>query len=75
MINYAYAADTVKVNTDIWHAIMSANIVVQASLFTLVIMSFATWAIIIMKKSQFDRVKEANNSFIDEFWKASCSTL
>lgn len=71
MINYVYAADKVQVNTDFWHAILSANIVVQLSLLILVAMSVATWAIILSKKTHFDRIKEANSSFLDEFWKAS----
>jgi biopolymer transport protein TolQ len=71
MINYVYAADKVQVNTDMWHAILSANIIVQASLLTLVVMSITTWAIVFMKRSHFNRIKEANAVFLDEFWKAS----
>lgn len=71
MINYVHAAEKIQVNTDMWHAIWSANIVVQLSLLTLVVMSLATWAIIFAKKKQFDHIREANGTFLDEFWKAN----
>ena len=75
MINIAYAASEqaqqVQVDTGIWHAISSANIIVQLSLLTLVIMSVVTWAIIIAKRKQFRKVREINEPFLDEFWRAN----
>tara|TARA_Y100000817_G_scaffold312101_1_gene305380 strand:- start:1021 stop:1752 length:732 start_codon:yes stop_codon:yes gene_type:complete len=70
MIEIAYAAETAKVDTGMWHAISSANIIVQLSLLTLVVMSVVTWAIIAQKRKQFRKVRQANEPFLDEFWRA-----
>lgn len=71
MINYVHAAETVKVDTGMWHAITSANIVVQLCLLTLIIMSVVTWAIILTKKKQFKAAEGADKPFLDAFWKAN----
>ncbi len=71
--NYAHAANenlSVGINTGAWHAITSANIVVQLTLLILVIMSIASWAIIFSKWKQLKSVGEANRPFEDSFWKA-----
>lgn len=71
-MNYAWAADQVSVgvNTGAWHAITSANIVVQLTLLILVVMSVVSWAIIISKKKQFDVIDKADEPFETAFWKA-----
>ncbi len=74
MISVAFAQQTsvaVGVNTGAWHAISSANIVVQLTLLLLAILSIASWAIILTKRKQFQAVEEANQPFIDAFWKAN----
>ena len=61
----------VGVNTGAWHAISSANIVVQLTLLLLVSMSVMSWAIILTKKRQLKEAAAANQPFIDAFWKAN----
>jgi biopolymer transport protein TolQ len=72
-MNYAWAADQVAVGVNLgaWHAITSANFVVQLVLLVLVGMSVVCWAIIIGKRKQFKAVNDANAPFEDKFWKAS----
>jgi biopolymer transport protein TolQ len=72
-MNYAWAAEQVAVGVNLgaWHAITSANFVVQLVLLSLVAMSVACWAIIIGKRKQFKAMTEANKPFEDAFWKAS----
>jgi biopolymer transport protein TolQ len=60
----------VGVNTGAWHAITSANIVVQLVLLSLVVMSVICWAIIISKRRQINAIQQANRPFEDAFWKA-----
>lgn len=61
----------VAVNTGAWHAIASANIIVQLVLLSLVAMSVVCWAIIIGKRRQFKALASANRPFEDAFWKAN----
>jgi len=61
----------VAVNMGIWHSIFSASIVVQLTLLSLVIMSLYCWAIILQKRRQFALLEEADNDFLDLFWKAN----
>lgn len=69
---YAQSEDVaVAVNTGAWHAITSANIVVQFTLLILVMMSVISWAIMIKKRSQFREAQEADEAFEEAFWKAS----
>lgn len=66
-------ADTVQVstNTSAWHAIASANFVVQLVLLSLIIMSVVSWAIMVQKQRQFTSVETANVPFEEKFWKAN----
>jgi biopolymer transport protein TolQ len=59
------------VNTGTWHAIFSASAVVQFTLLLLVIMSVVCWAIIFQKKKQFVELENADDEFLDVFWKAN----
>ncbi len=59
------------INTGAWHAITSAGAVVQLTLLILIIMSVLCWAIIFQKKKQFKTVEEADEDFLDVFWKAN----
>jgi len=61
----------VAVNTGAWHAITSANLVVQLVLLSLVALSVMCWAIIISKRRQFRAINMANRPFEDAFWKAN----
>lgn len=72
-MNYAWAAEQVAVGVNLgaWHAITSANFVVQLVLLSLVAMSVICWAIIIGKRKQFKAMTDANKPFEDAFWKAS----
>jgi biopolymer transport protein TolQ len=60
-----------SVNTSIWHAIFSASLVVQLTIIVLVIMSLYCWAIILQKRSQFKLIENADNDFLELFWKAN----
>lgn len=75
MINFidiAHAEEVaVSVNTGAWHAITSANIVVQLTLLILVAMSVFSWAIIVSKRKQFQKTRQADVPFEDSFWKAN----
>ncbi len=71
MIELAHAAETIQIKTGAWHAIASANIIVQLSLLILAIMTIGTWAIIISKKNQLESFKEDNETFLNDFWKAN----
>ena len=59
-----------SVNTNAWDAILSASPVVQLTLLCLVGLSIACWSIIFAKKKQFRKLKQANDSFSNLFWKA-----
>ena len=61
----------VAVNTGAWHAITSANIVVQRVLLILTGLSVVCWAIIINKRRQLKALATANRPFEDAFWKAN----
>lgn len=52
-------------------AISAASWPVQITFFILVLMSVASWAIILTKKKSLDRVKSANAAFLDLFWRAN----
>ncbi len=62
---------SVAVQTGIWDAVISASLIVQFTLFILVALSVVCWAIIIIKKQQFNQLKKANSEFLDFFWKAN----
>ncbi len=65
------AVNAVAVNTGAWHAISSANIVVQFTLLVLAGLSIVSWAIIFHKIRYFKALQMANLPFEDSFWKAS----
>lgn len=75
MINFAWAntneSISMAVDVSAWHAISSANIVVQLTLLLLVIMSVVSWAIMFAKRKQFQEAANANEPFEDAFWKAN----
>lgn len=73
-MEYAWAASdkiAVGVNVGAWHAITSANIVVQLVLLALITLSVVCWAIIISKRRQLNLAEAANRPFEDAFWKAA----
>lgn len=59
------------VNTGVFHAILSAGIIVQFTLLLLVGASILSWAIIIDKRKQFIQAINTNTPFLDAFWKAT----
>lgn len=73
-MNFAHAATEstaqVTVNTNAWHAILTASPIVQITLLILVIMSVVSWAIIFSKKRAFAKLEQQDKSFLDEFWSA-----
>lgn len=68
----AWAADSIEVGVNVgaWHAIASANFVVQLVLLSLVIMSVLCWAVIISKRKQVRLLTSANHDFEETFWRA-----
>ena len=74
-MNYAWAApvqtSSVSVNTNAWEAIFSASPVVQITLLILVCLSVFCWAVGFAKYAQLRRLKNANEPFLNRFWKAS----
>lgn len=75
LFEFAWAAKTesvtVAANTNAWHAISSASVVVQFVLITLILMSIVSWAIMVQKRRQFRLADQANAPFEEQFWKAS----
>ncbi len=71
------SADSVQVgvNTGAWHAVTSANLVVQLTLLLLVFMSVMSWAIIFRKRKEFLRADENNLPFEETFWKSQSLDL
>lgn len=63
--------NNVTVNVGVWHAISSANIIVQLVLLSLVFLSVACWAIIFSKRKHLRELQNANRPFEDAFWKAN----
>ena len=59
----------INVNTDAFHAVLSASPVVQFTLICLVSMSIFSWAIMLQKRSQFETTEQANEPFEERFWK------
>lgn len=59
----------VNVNTDAFHAILSASPVVQLALLLLISMSVVSWAIMLQKRQQFETTEQANGPFEEKFWK------
>lgn len=73
--NLAWAApvqkSAVSVNTNAWDAILSASPVVQLTLLILVGLSVFCWAVGFAKAQQLRRLRVANDSFLERFWKTS----
>ena len=71
-MNYAFAADALKVgvNVSAWDAILSASLIVQATLIILLFMSVVSWAIIFTKRSSLNSVSDLDNEFEEAFWRA-----
>jgi len=61
---------TITVDTSIWNAISQAGIIVQITLFLLVLMSVISWAIILAKSYQLKNQKAGNLRFLNRFNKA-----
>lgn len=60
-----------KVNLSAWDAILQASIIVQLTLLILVGLSIFCWAVGFIKFKQFNHVQEANQRFLNIFWKAT----
>lgn len=60
-----------KVNTSAWDAILQASFLVQLTLIILVGLSVVCWAVAFLKFKQFSSLTEANERFVEAFWKAS----
>lgn len=60
----------VQVNTSTIDAILSASPIVQMTLLCLLLMSVASWAIIVNKKKLFSKTLDADSRFEDIFWRA-----
>jgi biopolymer transport protein TolQ len=71
---FAQAAKDSKVNVAVnmnpLDAIFAASIVVQVTLLILVGMSIVCWAVFLAKRKQLAESTEANEPFLDEFWRA-----
>lgn len=65
------AAPKVAVKTGILDGVMGAGPVVQGLLLLMLSLSVVSWAIIITKRRQLKLMYEANESFVDAFWKAT----
>lgn len=74
-MNYAYAASVqttaVSVNTNALDAIFQASPVVQLTLLVLIGLSVVCWATGFSKYKQFKELSEANDLFLNRFWKAT----
>ncbi len=60
----------VVVDTSIWSSILEASILVQLTLLFLVLLSIASWAVILSKYYQFKVLAEANSRFLSRYQKA-----
>lgn len=64
------AAPKIAVKTGILDGVMGAGPVVQALLLLMLSLSVVSWAIIITKRRQLKLMYEANETFVDAFWKS-----
>ena len=67
---YAQTNSEVAVNTNAFHAILSASPVVQLTLLILIGLSVLSWSIFFKKKKQISDQLSANRAFLKYFWKA-----
>lgn len=65
------AAPKIAVKTGILDGVMGAGPVVQGLLLLMLSLSVVSWAIIITKRRQLKLMYEANETFVDAFWKAA----
>lgn len=65
---------TITVDTSIWNSILQAGLIVQVTLFLLIIMSVVSWAVIFAKWYQIDIQKKADLKFLNRFNKAKSLT-
>ncbi|MBN8540575.1 MAG: protein TolQ [Deltaproteobacteria bacterium] len=65
------AAPKIAVKTGILDGVMGAGPVVQGLLLLMLSLSIVSWAIIITKRRQLKLMYEANETFVDAFWKAA----
>lgn len=70
-ISVAEAAPSVSVNTSSIDAIFQASPVVQLTLLMLIVMSVFCWAIGYMKYQTFRKMKDADELFLNKFWKVN----
>jgi biopolymer transport protein TolQ len=70
-ISVAEAAPSVSVNTSSIDAIFQASPIVQLTLLILIIMSVFCWAIGFTKYQTFRRMKDADELFLNKFWKVN----
>ncbi len=70
-INVAQAAPSVSVNTSSIDAIFQASPIVQLTLLILIAMSVCCWAIGFTKYQTFRKMKDADDAFLNKFWKVS----
>lgn len=71
MMNVAYAAPTVAVNTGVMDSLSGASLIVQLVLLILVGLSVLCWAVAITKWKQLKSLEKHNALFLTRFWKAS----
>jgi biopolymer transport protein TolQ len=72
-MTYANAASVsstnVSINTSSFDSVLSASPIVQMTLLILVSLSVVCWAVGFLKYKQFSELKEANEPFLNKFWK------
>ena len=54
----------------IWHMIAGAGLMVKLVMFTLLVFSVVSWAIIIMKQVMFRRTARESEEFLEQFWES-----
>lgn len=70
-INVAQAASSVSINDNSFEAVFQASPIVQLTLLILVGMSVFCWAIGYSKYRSFNAMKDADEAFLNKFWKVS----
>lgn len=71
LMNYAFAGPSVSVNTSSVDAIAQASPLVQLTLVILIALSVFCWAIGFTKYQSFKKIAEADEIFVNKFWKAN----
>ena len=78
MISIAEATQTVQksdvqvaVHMNPLEAVLTASPVVQFTLLVLIVMSVICWAIFLRKRRQLRETEEANDAFLEDFWRAN----